>query len=660
MSQPEELLDESLRAITERTVELANPGSGRAVAALRRLTARRRTPALPVVVVGEVSRGKSTLVNALVGQRVLPADRTVTTSTWTLIKHGPSLAGQATVQCGDGTIETVPVNTVAALGTYLAVDGQQQLEDLHGAGARCVSMVLEVPSPLLESGLQLIDTPGVGGLRATHRQATLTALAEADAVVFVIRPGEPISASERLFLAEASEQIGTCVVVQTHRDQTLKAKAALDADLASLTDRQQWCALLGDQERADRVVAYFRDVKGISVSSRNALLAQDEPPGPVRDTLLRSSGLQMLTEVLQHDVVAARRRVRQRTELQLVELVLRQTRDRTRETVALLSGDAEAARILEDRRATIGRWVAHGGDLWRRRYRAGCARIPDELQVIVDRRCAELNTDVGRQLAAMKPTEIEKAMKGVLGLPAQVFTELLTEVDTKIAAAAAGVRELLERDGLAQQAHQTDDDGVTFERLGDGTFTRASTNLSVEDLKHATLGGMAGVGIASSGALVLAHAGILPGALAAAAAAGTAGGAAGTGLAATAATIAAPIFWPFVVGAVAFVAIHQVSRVRARTREQARTVLATVREEIAGTALTRALDAAKEVGRMVEEDIEAGIRELHDEADRARRDLADATTLTPAARLARISDAEDLLARVEDLRAEAAALAGRI
>ena len=92
---------------------------------------------------------------------------------------------------------------------------------------------VRVPAPLLEGGLELIDTPGVGGLVAGHAALTLATLDRADALVFVLDGSSEITASELAFLERATERIATVVFAITKIDQfpSWEAVRARDIEL---------------------------------------------------------------------------------------------------------------------------------------------------------------------------------------------------------------------------------------------------------------------------------------------------------------------------------------------------------------------------------------------------------------------------------------------
>jgi hypothetical protein len=103
-----------------------------------------------VAVLGEFKRGKSTVINALVGYPVLPTGVVPCTAVITEVRSG---SGSATVLHLDGTIEPVAVGQIPDFVTETA-----NPENRRGVER----VVVAVPGSLLDSGLVIVDTPGVG------------------------------------------------------------------------------------------------------------------------------------------------------------------------------------------------------------------------------------------------------------------------------------------------------------------------------------------------------------------------------------------------------------------------------------------------------------------------------------------------------------------
>jgi GTPase Era involved in 16S rRNA processing len=194
---------------------------------------------LTVVVCGEFSRGKSTLINAFLGQQedeeLLPTGISYTTSLITTIRHGER--ERITVTLADG--DTLEI-TRATLQQYVTQDGNP------GNGKRVVSAAIEWPSDQLTSGLALVDTPGIGGLYTEHTAVTSDALALADAIVFVADAVQPITASEVRFLSRAIEaaQVSgdreALICVLTKIDQADDPSELVDSTRAKLAQATGW------------------------------------------------------------------------------------------------------------------------------------------------------------------------------------------------------------------------------------------------------------------------------------------------------------------------------------------------------------------------------------------------------------------------------------
>ena len=219
------LTDEVLALVADVRATAVEDDEAGAAEALDADVARVQAGNAAVVVVGEKKRGKSSLINALIGRPgLLPVDADVATCVHVVVSHGPD---GATVVLGGGP-EGREVG-LDAIAEYAALDPGARAPEHED-----VSQVqVRVPAPLLEGGLELIDTPGVGGLVAGHAALTLATLNRADALVFVLDGSSEITASELAFLERATERIATVVFAITKIDQfpSWEAVRARDIEL---------------------------------------------------------------------------------------------------------------------------------------------------------------------------------------------------------------------------------------------------------------------------------------------------------------------------------------------------------------------------------------------------------------------------------------------
>ena len=199
---------------------------------LRDAERRLRQPELAVVVVGEFKKGKSSLVNALSGFDLCPTDEVVATSVATIVRYGPRLLARVNLRPGEdpaAAAQHVDIR-VQDVSSYIS-EGDGTLS------ANVTSVELEVPSALLESGLALIDTPGVGGLDSAAAQAALTALNLAEAVIFVTDATQEITAPELDYLLRVRDRCPNVLCVMTKIDMFGEWRRIAEIDRGHLQQR---------------------------------------------------------------------------------------------------------------------------------------------------------------------------------------------------------------------------------------------------------------------------------------------------------------------------------------------------------------------------------------------------------------------------------------
>ena len=148
-----------------------------------------------IVVLGEMKRGKSTLINALVGEVLLPSDVSPCTALLSLLRYGPER--RVVLHFNDGkSPQAIDFDTFKADYT-IPVDEARHLET--NAFPDISHVVIEYPAPLLASGLEIVDTPGLNDTEARNQQV-LGYLNQAQAAVFVMDALQPITLDERRYL----------------------------------------------------------------------------------------------------------------------------------------------------------------------------------------------------------------------------------------------------------------------------------------------------------------------------------------------------------------------------------------------------------------------------------------------------------------------------
>ncbi len=234
--------DALMSALDELTALPGAVDSG-ALAALRD---RLRAARLRVLVVGEAKRGKSTLVNALLGRDVLPAGVTPLTAVPATVTHGTEEG--LDVAFADGRAGHYPLSALEDLGT----------ERGNPANSRGVTAItVRLDAPILARGVEIVDTPGTGSVHAHNTAAADSALPTMDAAIFVLTADPPVSATERDLLARVHGLSVTTFVVLNKADY---------ADAAGLAEAAEFTEQVASE-------ATGRPVRVYPVSARAALSA---------------------------------------------------------------------------------------------------------------------------------------------------------------------------------------------------------------------------------------------------------------------------------------------------------------------------------------------------------------------------------------------------
>ena len=174
---------QDLQLLTEQLAALAvdRPESRRAQRIAQRIASGR----FHVAVVGEFKRGKSTLINALVGEEVVPMGVLPLTAVSVELSFGQPTVRVRTLDGGSFEISRQD------LAQYVTETG-------NPGNLRRVDRV-EVSGKwgMLDSGVVLVDTPGISSIYEHNTEAARNALLDADGAVLVFAADAPISAAEQ-------------------------------------------------------------------------------------------------------------------------------------------------------------------------------------------------------------------------------------------------------------------------------------------------------------------------------------------------------------------------------------------------------------------------------------------------------------------------------
>jgi hypothetical protein len=290
---------------------------------LRDEAARWRTEETSVVVAAEPNRGKSSLVNAMLGEELVPSGATSATGAHLLIRHGAERAASV-IREGAAPVR-VPLEQVAQLATAAPAEGVE-------------GIVIELDHPMLATGLVLVDTPGVGGLSAAHGRITLAALSKADALVFLLDPSEPLSRSELAFLARASDRLDRVLFAMVRVDRYPGWRTVLEDDRTLIA------------QHAER----FAGAPIVPTSARLAMAALGAGPDGTDDPdLLAESGVAELREQLLRAIVGRVAAVRLANLLRLATSTLEELERPLHAAAAAAEGESEARAVAEGEQVAL-------------------------------------------------------------------------------------------------------------------------------------------------------------------------------------------------------------------------------------------------------------------------------------------------------------------
>lgn len=157
-----------------------------------------------LAVLGQFKRGKSTFLNALLGEPLLPTAVVPLTAIPTFIRHGDQR--RVNVSFSDKTPpRLLESEDTSELSELLSRFVSEQANPENRLAVEAVS--IQHPAAILRKGLVLIDTPGIGSTYRHNTQATINFLPQCDAAVFLVSADPPITEVEVNFLRQVKTQI---------------------------------------------------------------------------------------------------------------------------------------------------------------------------------------------------------------------------------------------------------------------------------------------------------------------------------------------------------------------------------------------------------------------------------------------------------------------
>lgn len=306
-----------LAAICERVREIAEGLEPSAVDGANEILSRVENDAFRIMVLGNFKRGKSTLVNALLGDELLPSFARPCTAVPTELSYGetPSVVLH---DLDSGDVREVPIEELENR-ISIAAEDPDALNPYRLAEVR-------YPLPLLANGVTLIDSPGLNE-HPNRQRVSLEYLARADAIVFVTDANAPWAQDEQHFARVHLVPYDLFVVV--NRINQIR-RAEVDSVKQSTLHRHRSAR----GERADNDRVFFVD----------ALLALESRIGNEPSEGWRESGVAAFAEALDSTLLRERHRHKIIAPARSIRSVLRNLSSHIPDQLDLLDGDERALR----------------------------------------------------------------------------------------------------------------------------------------------------------------------------------------------------------------------------------------------------------------------------------------------------------------------------
>lgn len=239
-----------------------------------------------LVVLGDLKRGKSTLINAILGERLLPSDVNPCTAILSVLKYGPQK--RVTIHFRDDTPpQQIDVATFKWKYTIDPSESKALQEKDEQAFPNVSHAVIEYPLPLLAKGIELVDTPGLNDTEARN-ELVLNYLNDCHAVLFVLNTTQPCTLDERRYLRNFLQNRGLTIFFLLNAWDKVKtslldpddtnAVAAAESKLRQVfqTHLSPYCSVNGEDRYQQRV---------FEISALPALRSQlHDPKAPLDDT----------------------------------------------------------------------------------------------------------------------------------------------------------------------------------------------------------------------------------------------------------------------------------------------------------------------------------------------------------------------------------------
>ena len=297
------------------------------------LADRLRSRKITIAVIGQFKRGKTTLINTILGAPLLPVGIVPITAAITRIEYAepaaetqepaadgngeaPHSSDKATVYFRNGLHEEVPVSELHA---YISE------QENHDNERNVAEVELLTDAAFLKDGVTLVDTPGVGSVHENNSKSAIDFARESDGVIFLLSVDSPINQIEVDFLRKVRAFAGKFYFVVNKIDRV---------DEEELTEYLDYCRSL--------IIAIME------LDEEDAKAVRLVPVSAKKNT-----GVDELTKMVREDLVSRGSEIMERSVglklLQILNNTRRLLREQREKLDALEEGEYLTARVNEEK-----------------------------------------------------------------------------------------------------------------------------------------------------------------------------------------------------------------------------------------------------------------------------------------------------------------------
>jgi replication fork clamp-binding protein CrfC len=167
-----------------------------------------RSGVFRLLVLGDMKRGKSTFLNALIGENILPSDVNPCTAILTVLRYGKE--ARVTVYFKDDPPEEIDFKTFKYRYTIDPAEAKLLEQEKKLAFPNVSHAIVEYPLTLLEKGIEIVDSPGLNDTEARN-ELSLGYINNCHAILFVLQATQPCTLGERRYLENYLKDRGLTV-----------------------------------------------------------------------------------------------------------------------------------------------------------------------------------------------------------------------------------------------------------------------------------------------------------------------------------------------------------------------------------------------------------------------------------------------------------------